>query len=130
VPPAAAVPRDAFFARWRAIPAAPARASVRVERAAPLSSPAVDAALAAFGLGVQPGLDPDAANAVAAGSFAFVPPASPAGANAPPSLVPVMVRVEVDATSARRRLQVTVAADAPPLAGGLADLLAAVLRAA
>ena len=128
-PPAAPVPRDAFFAKWRALPAAPQRSSARVERAAPLTTAAVDAVLSACGLGVQPGLDPDSANAVAAGSFAYLPPGS--SPTAPPSLVPVMARVEVDAASGRRRLQVTVAADATgPLAAGLADALAAALKAA
>ena len=112
-PPAAPVPRDAFFAKWRALPTAPARAVARVERGDPVPASAVDAVLTACGLAVQPGLDPDPANAVAAGSYA----ATGGGAGGV-ALTPVMVRVEADAASGRRRLQVTGAADGGAGGGG------------
>jgi len=122
-PPAAPLARDAFFARWRSLASPPQRVALRVERSSPLPAEAVDAALRDIGLGVQPGLDPEPANAAAAGSFAHH------DANASPSLVrvPVMARVEVEA-STRRQAQVTVACPEAALAGGLLDLLARLLK--
>jgi hypothetical protein len=122
-PPAAPLARDAFFARWRSLASPPQRVALRVERSSPLPAEAVDAALRDIGLGVQPGLDPEPANAAAAGSFAHQ------DANDSPSLVrvPVMASVEVEA-STRRQAQVTVACPEAALAGGLLDLLARLLK--
>ena len=126
-PPAAPLARDAFFARWRSLAAPPQRVAVRVERSGtPLPAEAVDAALRDVGLGVQPGLDPEPANAAAAGSFAHQ---DSSGSSSSLVRVPVMARVEVEASS-RRQAQVTVACPEAALAGGLLDLLARMLKAA
>ena len=126
-PPAAPLARDAFFARWRSLAGPPQRVFLRVERETPLPAEAVDAALRDVGLGVQPGLDPEPANAAAAGSFAHQDPSSNASAS---SLirVPVMARVEVEASN-RKQAQVTVACPEAALAAGLLDLLARLLKA-
>lgn len=131
-PPAAPLARDAFFARWRSLAAPPQRVALRVERTTPLPAEAVDAALRDVGLGVQPGLDPEPANAAAAGSFAHQDPSvggAPNAAAPSSSLVrvPVMARVEVEA-STRRQAQVTVACPEAALASGLLDLLARMLK--
>ena len=129
-PPAAPLARDAFFARWRSLAAPPLRVALRVERNTPLPAEAVDAALRAVGLGVQPGLDPEPANAAAAGSFAHQDSNSASPSPSPASAlvrVPVMTRVEVEA-STRRQAQVTVACPEAALAGGLLGLLARLLK--
>ncbi|KAK9803215.1 hypothetical protein WJX73_004463 [Symbiochloris irregularis] len=73
-PPGAAVPREAFFARWRAVAGPPYKLSERVSRLTPIPQEAVERVLAGLNLGVQPGLDPDAGNVVAVGTFGFTPP--------------------------------------------------------
>ena len=126
-PPASPLARDAFFARWRSLAAPPQRVALRVERRTPLPASAVDAALAAVGLGVQPGLDPEPANAAAAGSFAHQQDSSSNPSSPSLARVPVMARVEVEA-STRTQAQVTVACPEAALASGLLDLLARLLK--
>ena len=54
----------------------PYKLSERVSRLTPIAHEAVERVLAGLNMGVQPGLDPDAGNIVAVGTFGFTPPQS------------------------------------------------------
>ncbi|MCJ1422498.1 hypothetical protein MMC29_000378 [Sticta canariensis] len=84
-PPGAAVPREAFFARWRAIQGPPYKLGERVSCLTPIAKEAIERVLAGLNLGVQPGLDPDPVNVVAVGTFGYTP------SNAQPQQVSVAV---------------------------------------
>ena len=55
----------------------PYKLSERVSRLTPISQEEVERVLAGLNLGVQPGLDPDAGNVVAVGTFGYTAPQSP-----------------------------------------------------
>ncbi|CAK0759184.1 hypothetical protein CVIRNUC_002678 [Coccomyxa viridis] len=101
-PPDSAVPREAFFQRWRTLEGPPLKIGERVTRITPVARAPMDALLTSLNLAVQQGIDPDLDNAVAVATFAYQ------DAEGRPQQVPVMVRVEVEKTQ-RLQFQVTVA---------------------
>eukprot|EP00884_Botryococcus_braunii_P018832 jgi/Botrbrau1/5632/Bobra.55_1s0021.1 len=117
IPPEVPVPRDAFFARWRALSGPPMKVGERVTRVTPLAKAALEQLLGGLSLGVQTDLDPDPENIVAVGTFNFVP------LGQAPQQVPIMVRLEVEKVQ-RLQYQVTVASQDVSTTSATKDLIA------
>uniref|UniRef100_A0A7S0R8D3 Clathrin adaptor alpha/beta/gamma-adaptin appendage Ig-like subdomain domain-containing protein n=1 Tax=Chlamydomonas leiostraca TaxID=1034604 RepID=A0A7S0R8D3_9CHLO len=123
VVPEPTIPKETFFAEWKANSNPPNKVQEMLERTTPLTSPTIVAVMRSANLGVEHGyLDPSPYNEAGAGMFVYGPPGMEQS-------VLVMVRVEGNPQN-MAQFRITASSPAPQVAVAVKELLVAQLRAA